>query len=853
MQTKDKVKSQQQDLSRELFLYCYRDEYDLLVVAIKKKLRENEEQDVAHKLNKDTIKKSCPEDAWLPIQKFDTLTQNEKYEWSNQVDVHGRTLLHYCCGSKQELAPLAARYLLDSRASLLMCDADGKFPVHYLARQGNVLMFERCPEFLIVVDQKTKNDLAETPYDVAKSKGQTGFTSFLLAKCPWIAASVQKKELRRKSLASADAHSSDSPMSIRSRRPSSARSSDAIAYSPTGSKRNSLRSEDSEVLGLNFYLEGEEQTEDLVERLPSVPSTEDLLANEKKENSDVDELYRIAGEFSRWDPLMSKALVLRWLKIYVYTSGSSMDIILKPHSGNALIHLAIINGCTDVVIILLKFGASVDVQNEDGHTPLHLASMLGFTDIVLELLKVGADVHRQDKDGCIPVELIPNTSEGFQIVMLMFRFASTLSIDDDTRDPSLLESMIEKQHFEIVNLLLLMRPSSAFYINPKGETLLHCTAKAPYDDTAILTGKVLVSLGIDARIKNSNGLTALEMCSELYSPLSSFLSDSLAIHVQRMQGIWHLAQLTKLGYWNDQKLFEESSKNLSFSDRDSAKSMTLRGSYGSIKHLFKTDSDCNNLLHRACSIGAVALAQKLLMGGLAGMPRNLNGDTPLHVAAFNGHNDIILCLFAVSFSKALLHSRNKHGFSAFDLAAFQGHIPVLATFLSWGYTEKFEKISPKSLFAAFAGKQWQVITFLLENLPHESRLCLDQDDNNFLHYTAALKSQDAVKFFEQLPQSKFCFLFEKRCLKKKNAINLDPFELAGKNHNVTFLGFFRKYCSCCIVCCARQCIARRRLREIQSAAVQSAVVWKVQGFPFEVSKGFILWTGIKVTCTNSHV
>lgn len=841
MQSRDKDASK---LSRELFLHCYRDEYDCLIAGIKKLVKEKEEQDAIEQIKKKSATKACPEDAWLPSQSFDTLLQNEKYKWANQVDIHGRTLLHYCCGSKQELAHLAARYLLDSKASLLVCDADGKFPVHYLARLGNVLMFERCPEFLRVIDQKTQNNLAESPYDIAKSKGQTGFISFLLARCPWIAVDVQKKEGKRKLLSSICLNSKQSDSPNRSRRPSS----DHISNSPICSARDSFRSDDIEVLGLHFELTGEEQADDVAERLPTVLSTEDLFAEAQKEQFDIDELYRIASEFSKWDSQISKALVLRWLNIYVYARGSCLDIILRPHCGDALIHLAVINGCADAVNILIKFGASTDVQNDEGRTPLHLASMLGFTDIVHELLKVGADVHRQDKDGCIPVELIPNTSEGVQIIMLMFRFASTISIEDDDKDPSLLESMIEKQHFEIVNLLLLMRPWSAFHINSRGETLLHCTAKAPYDEKAILTGKVLVSLGVDASIKNANGLTALEMCSELYSSLSSFLSDPLAIHVQRMQGIWHLVQLTQLGYWNEQKLFEESSKKFAFSDNQSSKSMTLRGSSSSIKHLHKTDSDCNNLLHRACSIGAVALAQKLLRGGLAGLPQNLNGDTPLHVAAFNGHNDIILSMFAVSFTKALLHSTNKHGFSACDLAAFQGHVPVLETFLTWGYTEKFDKSAPKSLFAAFAGKRWKVVVFLLENLPHESKLCLDQDDNNFLHYAAALNSKEATEFFEQFPPAKLHCLFEKRCLKKKNSINLDPFEMAGRNRNLTFLSIFRKYCVRCIVCSARQHLARRRLRELQNSAFQPTGVWKIQGYPSAASKDFVLWTGAQCMC-----
>jgi ankyrin repeat protein len=780
------------------------------------------------------------------MRKFDILEQNEKCAWANQVDTHGRTLLHYCCASKQELAPLAARYLLDAKASLLICDADGKYPVHYLARNGNVLMFERCPEFLKVVAQKTRNHQAQTPYDVAKSKGHIGFTTFLLAKCPWVSF-MQKKEKKKKEDQHDSRRDSPTPDWIRSRRPSSARSSDYNVHTPTSSKRNSLKSDDSDERSFNDDFGVDELIECSTERLPTVPSMENLLEHAQKVQSDVDELYRIASEFSNWNPVMSKSLVLRWSSNYVYSRGSSLDIILRPHCGHAAIHLAVINGCTDGMIVLLKLGASTNVQNDEGYTPLHLACMLGFPTVVHELLKVGADVHRHDTQGRIPVELVPNDYNGIQITMLMFRFASSLSIDDGDRNQSLLESMIEKQHFEMVDFLLSMRPWSAFHINDRGETLLHCVAKVPYDSKAIITAKILISLGIDAQHKNSNGLSALEVCSDLYSPLSSFLSNLLAIHIQRMQGIYHLVKLTELGYWSQQKVFEVSSKKLSPMDKNSAKEMTFRGSQDSIKHLHKIDSDCNNLLHRACSIGATSLAQKLLNGGLAGQSQNLNGDTPLHVAAFNGRNEIILCLFAVSFTKALIHATNKHGFRAFDLASYQGHVPVLATFLSWGYTEKFDKTSPKSLFAAVAGKRWNAISFLLEHLPRESKFCSDKDDNNYLHHLAALNSQESIEFFKQIPMPKLKNVFERRCLRKKNIMNLDPFELAGKNHNITFLSFFRKYCATCIVCSAKQFLARRQLQQLeQNAAVQVSGIWKVKGYSLAVTKRFALWTGKSV-------
>ena len=53
----------------------------------------------------------------------------------------------------------------------------------------------------------------------------------------------------------------------------------------------------------------------------------------------------------------------------------------------------------EVVSLLLKAGAEVNIQEETGKTALMMAVKKGYFDIASELLRAGADPNIQDCDG----------------------------------------------------------------------------------------------------------------------------------------------------------------------------------------------------------------------------------------------------------------------------------------------------------------------------------------------------------------------------------------------------------------------------------------------------------------------
>eukprot|EP00047_Mylnosiga_fluctuans_P008273 m.257967 g.257967 ORF g.257967 m.257967 type:complete len:1108 (-) comp21211_c0_seq1:195-3518(-) len=66
-------------------------------------------------------------------------------------------------------------------------------------------------------------------------------------------------------------------------------------------------------------------------------------------------------------------------------------------------HWASINGRTDIITLLAKHKAAIDVSDQRGETPLHYACFFGQEDCAVALLRAGADPDIQDNEGISPL------------------------------------------------------------------------------------------------------------------------------------------------------------------------------------------------------------------------------------------------------------------------------------------------------------------------------------------------------------------------------------------------------------------------------------------------------------------
>ncbi|XP_067942487.1 protein phosphatase 1 regulatory subunit 27-like [Watersipora subatra] len=101
-----------------------------------------------------------------------------------------------------------------------------------------------------------------------------------------------------------------------------------------------------------------------------------------------------------------------------------VDINAINSRGLTALHQAVLDNSFSAVRIILKYGAKVNMQDEDSWTPLHAACCEGNADIARYLLKRGADPTIQTTDGERPIDLCDATDFATISVLLNHQQAS---------------------------------------------------------------------------------------------------------------------------------------------------------------------------------------------------------------------------------------------------------------------------------------------------------------------------------------------------------------------------------------------------------------------------------------------
>mmetsp|Transcript_22065 Transcript_22065/g.28568 ORF Transcript_22065/g.28568 Transcript_22065/m.28568 type:complete len:170 (-) Transcript_22065:274-783(-) len=70
--------------------------------------------------------------------------------------------------------------------------------------------------------------------------------------------------------------------------------------------------------------------------------------------------------------------------------------------GSSPLILACIPGNIEIIKILLKYGADINIQGPEDWTPLHCATFYGHVDVTMTLLESGAKKNMKNKTGCVP-------------------------------------------------------------------------------------------------------------------------------------------------------------------------------------------------------------------------------------------------------------------------------------------------------------------------------------------------------------------------------------------------------------------------------------------------------------------
>ena len=216
------------------------------------------------------------------------------------------------------------------------------------------------------------------------------------------------------------------------------------------------------------------------------------------------------------------------------------NVNTRLSDGNTALHVAAANGNVEMVKLLLKNNASVNIKAPNyGKTPLHEACEIyeGNPEVVRLLLDAGAKVDTRDDRGYLPIHLVflygellePDVLQHIKVVKLLVDRGASPTAEEVQHGRTPL--MLSAEYGHVMTKFLLTIESVRNGINkrdPWGDTALSWAVRgenhAEYNGRELWnhssredkpeTVKLLLEAGADVHNENMYGYTALHIASE---------------------------------------------------------------------------------------------------------------------------------------------------------------------------------------------------------------------------------------------------------------------------------------------------------------------------------------------------
>ncbi|MCX6928749.1 MAG: ankyrin repeat domain-containing protein [Verrucomicrobia bacterium] len=133
--------------------------------------------------------------------------------------------------------------------------------------------------------------------------------------------------------------------------------------------------------------------------------------------------------------------------------NSRADVNARGLREETPLHMAMYDGHREVVELLLAKQANVNAQNSAGETPLHVAERKGYRDLVEMLLNHHAEVNVKDQQEGTPLHAAAAGGHKEVVELLLSQNADPLAQDKSGRTPKAVA--LEKEHGEVAELLTL--------------------------------------------------------------------------------------------------------------------------------------------------------------------------------------------------------------------------------------------------------------------------------------------------------------------------------------------------------------------------------------------------------------
>nr|XP_033941738.1 LOW QUALITY PROTEIN: ankyrin repeat domain-containing protein 27 [Pseudochaenichthys georgianus] len=346
----------------------------------------------------------------------------------------------------------------------------------------------------------------------------------------------------------------------------------------------------------------------------------------------------------------------------LHVSGSALNdpSIVTPFSrddrGYTPLHVAAIYGQARLIDLLVCKGAAVNATDYHALTPLHLACQKGYQGVTLLLLHYEANTDAQDNNGNTPLHLACMYGHEDCVKAMVYYDVQKcrLELQNDKGDTAL--HIAARWGYEGIIVVLLENGANTDVFNKSRDTPLHCA----------LNPKILVLLqSTRSAQRSSSGVDSPSrspLASDCSSRRSSASSESSLNSEVKPDGV-------RVRHREVEKLLRAIADGdvemvrylLEWMEEDDEEDLRPEGL----------------LCHPLCQCPNCAPTQKLsvLQAGSLGVNScNVDGFSPLHVAALHGHALLLALLIRHG---ANVNARNNHSATPLHLAVQNSHVQVM--------------------------------------------------------------------------------------------------------------------------------------------------------------------------------